>query len=27
VWLVLVALGGGWGVLALARRRVGERQG
>ncbi len=27
VWLLLAAVGGGWGVLALARRRVGEHQG
>lgn len=27
VWLLLVALGGVWGVMALARRRVGARQG
>lgn len=25
VWLLVAALGGGWGVLALARRRAGER--
>lgn len=27
VWLLVAALGGGWGVLALARRRAGERRG
>lgn len=27
VWLLVAALGGGWGVLALARRRAGVRQG
>lgn len=25
IWLLAAALGGGWGVLALARRRAGER--